>query len=101
MDQPQGLEAAIGRVSALARLGGNGIRDVVFLATSASSIAAEIVLTCALPTRGVRFHLLHRIDALAIRELEKQLDFRFTLFVVSSKTGKNLEMHASRNGLPI
>jgi len=95
LDLAAGLPDAVSRISALAeKLGGIGIQDVVFLATSISSKAAELVLSLGLPTRGVRFHVLNRTESPPLRALEKQLDLGRTLFLVASKTGKNLEMHA-------
>ncbi len=95
LDLFQALPAAIASISTLAdKLRNQEIHDVVFLSFGASGVAAELLPALDLPTRGARFHVLCRIDPLAIRALEKLLDFRRVVFLVASKTGKNLESHA-------
>lgn len=95
LDLPQGLAPSISQITALAgKLKELGIQDIVFLAISTSNIAAELVTALGLPTYGVRFHILNRIDPLALKALEQKLDFRRTLFLKASKTGKALETHA-------
>lgn len=95
LDLPHSLPATIAKTSTLAeKLGHQGIEDAVFLSFGVSGVAAELLLSMELPARGVHFHILNRIEPLAIRALEKKLDFRRAVFLVSSKTGKNLETHA-------
>lgn len=95
LDLPESLSATIDDISALAKkLQQQEIEDAVFLSFGVASVAAELLLSLELPTRGARFHVLNRIDPLAIRSLEKQIDFRRAVFLVASKTGKNLEAHS-------
>jgi hypothetical protein len=57
------LEASTARVSELGdHVPGWGFTDIVFLAISSSSLAAELISSLALPTRGTKFHVLSRIE---------------------------------------
>ena len=95
LDLPGQLEPAVAQVSHLAgKLSDVGIQDVVFLSVSSSSLAAELIPALGLPTRGVRFHVVSRLEPSGLRSLERGLDFARTLFIVASKSGKNLEVHA-------
>jgi hypothetical protein len=89
------LEPAVTRIVELAsKLSNRGIQDVVFLALSSSSLAADLIPALGLSTRGVRFHAVSSLEPSGLRALESRLDFTRTLFLVASKSGKNLEMHA-------
>jgi transaldolase/glucose-6-phosphate isomerase len=95
LDLPGQLEPTVAQVAALAsKLSGVGIQDVIFLSVSSSSLAAELIPALGLPTRGVRFHVVSRLEPSGLRSLERNLDFARTLFIVVSKSGKNLEVHA-------
>ena len=95
LDLPDNLPAAIGRVNSLKeRLIAAGFQHGVFVAISTSSNAAELLPALGLPSRGFSFRVQNHIDPMTIRILEGELDLRRTVFLVASKTGKNLEMHA-------
>ena len=89
------MEASLSRIAQVAdSIIAEGFEDIVFLAISSSSLAAELVSRLSLPTLGARFHVLNRLDSSGIRKLENSLDLKRTLFLVASKSGKNLETHA-------
>lgn len=95
LDLPDALPATIANISVLAeKLSDQEIQDAVFLSFGVSGDAAELLSVLDLPSRGTRFHILNHIDPTTIRSLEERVDFRRTVFLVSSKTGKNLEAHA-------
>ncbi|HWZ98719.1 MAG TPA: hypothetical protein VN025_13265 [Candidatus Dormibacteraeota bacterium] len=95
LDLPDHLQADSAHVSQLAHaVIAAGFKEAVFLAISSSSLAAELVVSLALPTRGLKFHVLSRIEPSGLRALENKLEFKRTLFLIASKSGKNLEMHA-------
>jgi len=95
LDLPEHVQASTAQVARLAgALINEGFKEVVFLAISSSSLAAELVVSLALPTRGAKFHVLSRIEPSGLRALESELDLKRTLFLVASKSGKNLEAHA-------
>jgi hypothetical protein len=57
------LEASTAHVSGLGdHVPGMGFTDIVFLAISSSSLAAELISSLALPTRGTKFHVLSRME---------------------------------------
>jgi glucose-6-phosphate isomerase len=76
-----------------------GMRDAVLLGMGGSSLAAEVLRRCReraperLPARGegLRLHVLDSTDAAWIRAVERAIDPRKTLFVVSSKSGGTIE----------
>lgn len=95
LDLADHLEASSKLVSHLGQsLEAEGFTDVVFLAVSSSSLAAELVASLGLRTRGAKFHILNRVEPSGINALIGQLDLKRTLFLVATKSGKNLEMHA-------
>ncbi len=95
LDLADHLEASSELVSRLGQsLEADGFTDVVFLAVSSSSLAAELVASLGLRTRGAKFHVLNRVEPSGINALTSQLDLKRTLFLVATKSGKNLEMHA-------
>lgn len=105
------VEPSIVKISQLGdMLEGKGFTDVVFLAVSSSSLAAEIIPSLSIGTRGAKFHVLSLMEPSGLRAFERKLDFRKTVFLVASKSGKNLEMHslllyllsrAKMSGLPL
>jgi hypothetical protein len=95
LDLPDNLPASMGRVNSLAeKLIAAGFQHGVFVAISSSGNAAELLPALGLPARGFSFRVQNHIDPASIRILESELDLRRTVFLVASKTGKNLEMHA-------
>jgi glucose-6-phosphate isomerase len=76
-----------------------GMRDAVLLGMGGSSLAAEVLRRCRervperLPARGegLRLHVLDSTDAAWIGAVERAIDPRRTLFVVSSKSGGTIE----------
>jgi transaldolase/glucose-6-phosphate isomerase len=72
----------------------DGFLDVVFIAMGDSDLAAEAVSQTSAEKRYRRVFLLDSMDPAAIRAVEEQLDFRVTLFVIASKSGKRIETHA-------
>lgn len=88
-------EPSISQISHLGdMLEGKEFTDVVFLAVSSSSLAAEIIPSLSIETRGVRFHVLSQMEPSGLRAFERKLDLRKTIFLVASKSGKNLGMHS-------
>jgi len=95
LDLVDHIEATSSKISQLVHsLQGEDYSDIVFLAVSSSSLAAELVASLRLSTRGAKFHVLNRVEPTGINALLSQLDLKRTLFLVATKTGKNLEMHA-------
>jgi len=95
LDLADYLETSATQVSRLGdSLEGHGFTDIVFLSVSGSSLAAELVTSLSLETRGTKFHVLSLMEPSGLRALEQNLDLRRTVFLVASKSGKNLEMHS-------
>lgn len=67
-------------------------QNIVLLGMGGSSLAPEVfALTFPSARAGRRFFVLDSTDPDSIREVEKSIDLRRTLFVVASKSGKTLE----------
>lgn len=73
-------------------VGESGMRDIVLLGMGGSSLAPEVfALTFPSPDKDRRFFVLDSTDPDSVRNVEKSIDLRRTLFVVASKSGKTLE----------
>ncbi len=95
LDLPDHIGAYMERVAQLAEsTKQEGFRDVVLIAMGDSNLAAETLLNTRAQKRYGRVFLLDSTDPSAIRAVDKQLDYRKTLFVVASKSGKRIETHA-------
>jgi transaldolase / glucose-6-phosphate isomerase len=71
-----------------------GFQDVVFVAIGDSNLAMKAVSRASDQIRWRRVFLLDSTDPAAIRAIDQQLDFRSTLFVFASKSGKRIETHS-------
>ncbi len=70
-----------------------GVRDVVLLGMGGSSLAPEVLFSICKPRKG-RFPKLHIVDTTdpgSLRELEKRLNLKKTVFIVASKSGTTAE----------
>ncbi len=68
------------------------IEDVVLLGMGGSSLAPEVLRRSFEGREGnARLHVLDSTDAARIRTVERAVDLRRTLFVVSSKSGGTIE----------
>lgn len=77
----------------------DGITDAVVLGMGGSSLAPDVLRATFPPLPagegpGVRIHVLDTTDPTTVLALEKRLNMRHTLFVVSSKSGGTLEVNA-------
>lgn len=76
-----------------------GITDVVVLGMGGSSMAPDVLRATFSPRplgegSGVRVHVLDTTDPTTVQALEKRINVRNTLFIVSSKSGGTLEVNA-------
>jgi transaldolase/glucose-6-phosphate isomerase len=81
-----------------------GITDVVVLGMGGSSMAPDVLRATFSPSPvrtgeglgagGLRVHVLDTTDPTTVLALEKRLNVRTTLFIVSSKSGGTLEVNA-------
>ena len=72
-----------------------GITDVVVLGMGGSSMAPDVLrATFGTTQGGMRMHVLDTTDPTTVLALEKRLNVRNTLFIVSSKSGGTLEVNA-------
>jgi transaldolase / glucose-6-phosphate isomerase len=95
LDLSEQVGAYMDRVSQLAEATkSDGFQDMVFIAMGDSNLAAETLLTTSAEKRYGKVFVLDSTDPAAIRAVDKQLDYRKTLFVVASKSGKRIETHA-------
>jgi transaldolase/glucose-6-phosphate isomerase len=81
----------------------DGITDVVVLGMGGSSMAPDVLRATFSPAPlgggiqgegGLRLHVLDTTDPTTVLALEKRLNIRNTLFIVSSKSGGTLEVNA-------
>jgi transaldolase/glucose-6-phosphate isomerase len=97
----------LGRVDELSafceEIKAGGITDAVVLGMGGSSLAPDVLRATFPPLpmgegqgvrAGVRVHVLDTTDPTTVLALEKRLNIRNTLFVVSSKSGGTLEVNA-------
>jgi transaldolase / glucose-6-phosphate isomerase len=69
-----------------------GFTDVLLLGMGGSSLCPEVLkMTFGKIERFPELHVLDSTDPAQLRSFEKRLDFRKTLFIVSSKSGTTLE----------
>jgi transaldolase/glucose-6-phosphate isomerase len=69
-----------------------GVRDVVLLGMGGSSLAAEVMRRSYGPQDGwPTLHVLDSTDSDAVRAVERAIDPRSALFLVSSKSGGTIE----------
>ena len=70
-----------------------GYSSAVLIGMGGSSLGPEVLSLVYGPNarQGVKLHVLDSVDPTQIAELEGQLDFAKTLFVVASKSGSTLE----------
>jgi glucose-6-phosphate isomerase len=95
LDLPDHIGAYMERVAQLAAATKHeGFQDVVLIAMGDSNLAAETLLNTRAEKRYGKVFLLDSTDPTAILTVDKQLDYRKTLFVVASKSGKRIETHA-------
>jgi glucose-6-phosphate isomerase len=74
------------------RIRSSGVRNIVLLGMGGSSLAPEVfALTFAAPAANCRFFVLDSTDPDCIRDVDRAIDIRETLFVVASKSGKTIE----------
>ncbi len=79
--------------SSLTHLTQRDIRDVVLLGMGGSSLAPEVYNKMIGSAPGCpRLHIVDTTDPAAIRAIAQALDLKKTLFLVSSKSGKTLEI---------
>lgn len=74
-----------------------GMTDAVVLGMGGSSLAPDVMRVTFAPGDGVtglRMHVLDTTDPTTVLSLERQLDFKKTLFIVASKSGGTLEVNA-------
>ncbi len=72
-----------------------GITDAVILGMGGNAIAADMLrVTFGLQEGGLLMHVLDTTDPETVIALEKRIDLRRTLFVVSSKSGATPEVSA-------
>jgi transaldolase/glucose-6-phosphate isomerase len=72
-----------------------GVTDAVVLGMGGSSLAPDVLLkTFGLQVGGLQLHVLDTTDPTTVALLEKRLDLRRTLFIVSSKSGGTLEVNS-------
>ena len=69
-----------------------GFRDIVLLGMGGSSLGPEVLgETLDAKSHFPHFHMLDSTDPAQIATLERSIDLRKTLFIVSSKSGSTLE----------
>ncbi len=70
----------------------DGYRQLVLLGMGGSSLAAEVFhRTFGVRKSHLEFHLLDSTDPEAVIELDRQLDYSRTLFIVATKSGGTIE----------
>jgi glucose-6-phosphate isomerase len=89
-------ERELGELGALelfaAEVHDDELQDIVLLGMGGSSLAPEVLRRAFDGREGnARLHVLDSTDAARIRTVERALDLRRTLFVVSSKSGGTIE----------
>jgi len=95
LDLPDLMQPHMARLSELAgKLEPNGFEDIVFVAMGAANLAAEAILRFPTAKLANRLILLDTIDPASIRAVEESIRLDRTLFVFSTKSGKNIETHA-------
>lgn len=107
------IEAMTGKVDELLALREGaiqmGMTDAVVLGMGGSSLAPDVIRATFANRApfdrpsvaegggsgvGLRLHVLDTTDPTTVQELERQIDLRKTLFIVSSKSGGTLEVNA-------
>jgi transaldolase / glucose-6-phosphate isomerase len=72
-----------------------GITDAVVLGMGGSSLAPDVLReSFGLQEGGLLMHVLDTTDPVTVAHLERQIDMRRTIFIVSSKSGGTLEVSA-------
>src|SRR6185437_10374953 len=85
--------AAVGELQGFAaEVQQRGFTDVVLLGMGGSSLGPEVLSnTFGRQAGWPHFHMLDSTDPAQIKTVERELDLRKTLFIVSSKSGSTLE----------
>jgi transaldolase/glucose-6-phosphate isomerase len=85
--------ADLGRLEAFAReVQDRGYSDVVLLGMGGSSLGPEVLAETFGQRHGwPRFHMLDSTDPAQVRAIERAIDLKNALFIVSSKSGSTLE----------
>jgi len=95
LDLPDHLGPLLERVVARsAQIEPAGFEDVVFITMGYSDLAARSVLRLPGARLSKRTLLLDTIDPDSVRAFERTLRLEKTLFIVVSKSGKNIETHS-------
>jgi len=95
LDLPDDLEPLLNRVvTRAAQIEPAGFEDVVFITMGYSDLAARSVLRLPGARLGKRTLLLDTVDPDSVREFAQKLRLEKTLFIVVSKSGKNIETHS-------
>jgi len=95
LDLPDHLGPLLNRVVArAAQIEPSGFEDVVFITMGNSDLAARSVLRLPDARLGKRTFLLDTIDPDSVRTFDQVLRLEKTLFILVSKSGKNIETHS-------
>jgi transaldolase/glucose-6-phosphate isomerase len=95
LDLPQQLSPLLQRVvSRASEIEPAGFEDIVFVTLGPANLAAEAVLQLPSARLGKRTFLLNSIDPDALRSLGARLCLEKSLFIFSSKLGKDIDNHS-------
>lgn len=69
----------------------NKFDDIVILGIGGSAVGAKCLKNALAAKKAPRLHILDNIDPVFIKETEEKLNFKRTLFIITTKSGKTIE----------